>query len=413
MRFPGRSPKKPSAPAVPSILTLFRVNQDTASGKALVTQRPDSCIGYDLEVVPIERCNTSCGKTVSPDTPEKEVLYATLTDWNSYSKPLPPLPNAAWKALVKRRWYRLSGKQRIVVLLCVQLGLLLTICLSLLSVKPRLAKREPSEQSSAVATSPTSPSNPSLPLGTFSLSLNTPRQQSSACLADSDDADAWPCISQANLHVAVSSSELSLSQLELSIRKTSGDDPSSYGQQFPPTITTKFDSIDPPDDPHKEVIWHFQASYDRTTLLANDALSFLGRPQHEVERDTRVKVTPDDNPWLCYFNNTHMDVFVYASQRAATTTSTTHGSNKTTETSSSPAFPFVVQIFEQWAQNDTKAYCEQQNVSDHGALRKSDAPRYFLSTTDTTSGYASGVGKNTEQQAGVAENACHCQWIVQ
>jgi hypothetical protein len=158
MRFPGSTKRLPT-PAVPSILTLFPVDQGTVLEKSPVTQRTDSCVGYGLEVVPIERCNTSCGKTVSPDTPEKEVIYGTLKNWNRQSKPLPPLPNASWKALIKRKWYRLPAKKRIAVLLCVngqtqtpehthadftaqvQLVLLMTVGLSLLSVKPRLAKR--------------------------------------------------------------------------------------------------------------------------------------------------------------------------------------------------------------------------------------------------------------------------------
>jgi hypothetical protein len=119
MRLPCRPPKKAPTPAIPSILTLFPVNQDTRVDKTPTAQQASSCIGYGLEVVPIERCNTSCGKTVSPDTPEKEVVYATLLDWNRRTKPLPPLPNTAWKGLVKRKWYRLSVKQRIVILLCV------------------------------------------------------------------------------------------------------------------------------------------------------------------------------------------------------------------------------------------------------------------------------------------------------
>ncbi|KAK7192073.1 glucan 4-alpha-glucosidase [Paraphaeosphaeria sporulosa] len=419
MRFPGRSSKTTPTPAVPSILTLFPVLDDTVLEKAPVTHRADNCVGYGLEVVPIERCNTSCGKTVSPDTPEKEVLYATLTDWNRRSKPLPPLPNAAWKVLVKRKWYRLPSNAKnsdhfhADRASQVQLGLLLTICLGLLSVKPRLAKREPSEQSSDVATSPIRPSSPSIPLDTFSLNLSTPRQQSSACLSDSDDADAWPCTSQAKLHISVSSSERPLSQLELTIQKTSGTGTSSYGQQFPPTISAEFDPIYPMNDSDEEVIWHFQASYDRIVLLANDELSFHGQPQHEAERETSGKISPNDSPWVCYFNNTIMEVFVYASQRAGTATNSTQGANNTTETSSLPAFPFVIQIFEQWIQNGTRAYCEQQKVSEWGALRKSDAPRYFLSTTDATSVYASSIDKKTKQQAGVSDSACQCQWIVQ
>ncbi|KAF2438430.1 hypothetical protein P171DRAFT_477322 [Karstenula rhodostoma CBS 690.94] len=411
MRFPRRSPKQVPTPAIPSILTLFPSNQDTVLEKAPVTQQADSCIGHGLEVVPIERCNTSCGKTVSPDTPEKEVLYATLTDWNKRTKPLPPLPNAAWKVLLKRKWYRLPVKQRIAVLLCVQLSLLLTICLSLLSIKPRLAKREPSEQSTDVTTSPISPSSPSLPLGSFSLNLNTPRQQSSACLSDSDDADAWACTSKAVLHVAVNSSESPLTHPNLSIRSTSGTGTSSYGEQFPSTITAEFDTIYTKENSDGGPIYHFQAFYDRIILLANSQLSFLGQSQHETE--TRGKIQPDDSPWLCYFNSTILEVFIYMSQRAATATNSTHSANATTETTSSPPFPFVVQILEQWVQNGTRAYCEQQNVSEHGALRKSDAPRYFLSTTDTAYIYGSSVDKGTKQQAGIAEGACQCQWMVQ
>lgn len=185
----------------------------------------------------------------------------------------------------------------------------------------------------------------------------------------------------------------------------------SYGDQLPPEITADFDTIYATEHSDGGPVYRFQALYDRIVLLADTQLSFLGQSTQNSE--TKGKINPNDSPWLCYFNNTLMEVFIYMSQRAATATNSTPSANDTTKTGTSPPFPFVVQIYEQWVYNETRAFCEQQNVSDHGALRKSDAPRYFLSTTDPSSVYDPSVGRHTKQQAGIAESACQCQWIVQ
>jgi hypothetical protein len=257
------------------------------------------------------------------------------------------------------------------------------------------------------------PTSPSIPVGSSTLNLNTPRQQSSACLSDNDDTDAWTCTSETVLHVVVSSPESHLNQPNLSLQSTNSTDTSSYGEQFPLNITPEFDPVYATDHSDEGRIYRFKALYDRIVLLADAQLSFLGQSQHEAGRGTRGKLSPDDAPWLCYFNNTIMEVFVYMSQRVATASNATNGANHTTETPSPPPFPFVVQISEQWVQNGTRAYCEQQNVSEQGALRKSDTPRYFLSTAPTSSVYGSPIDKSTKQQAGIAEGACQCQWIVQ
>lgn len=107
-----------------------------------------------------------------------------------------------------------------------------------------------------------------------------------------------------------------------------------------------------------------------------------------------------------------MEVYIYASQRAGTAFSqsnSTHAANTTTP----PAFPFVVQISERWVQNGTRAYCEQQVVEEGGTLRKSDAPRYFLSTADVPVFRTSEGEKDGGARAGGDAGGCWCEWIVQ
>ncbi|KAJ4356751.1 uncharacterized protein N0V89_004787 [Didymosphaeria variabile] len=414
MRFSRRSPKNIPIPTLPSILTFFPVDDKQPLGKAPTNERVESGIGYGLEVVPIERCNTSCGKTVSPDHEQKEVLYTSLTHVNTQTKPLPPLPKAAWKVSAKGKWYRLSVKRRIFVLLCVQFGLLLIICLSLLSIKPRLTKRDPSEASDGSVTSPGLPLGPTIPDGPFVVKLNTPRQQSSACLADSDDADAWTCTSDAVLQIAASSSESPLNQPTLSIRSTNSTDPNRYGEQALSIIALQFDETYATAHSGEEPIYRFEALYDRTVLLTAAQLSFLGPSEQNAGRAIRATTSPDDKPWLCHFNNTIMEIFVYVSQHAAAPDNSTYSAkdNSTNATPQTP-FPYVVQMSEIYGPNGTRAYCEQQSVSDRGDLRKSDAPKYFLSTADTSKIYDSHADSDQKAQANMAESACQCQWIVQ
>jgi len=79
-------------------------------------------------MVPFERRNSLSAPILSPDQGEKEVLVPRQKT-SPLDKPLPTIP--------KSLWARLSVKQRMVAIFCLQMVMLLTIGLALLAAKRR------------------------------------------------------------------------------------------------------------------------------------------------------------------------------------------------------------------------------------------------------------------------------------
>lgn len=137
MRLPNR--KINTIRPLPSIYTAFPANSNIAqsgidsevnSGTCLIRQIEDG-----IEVLPFERCNKLSAPILSPDQDEKEVLVISQKEINELEKPLPHLPKSTWR--------RLSMRQRILVLLCIQFLLLVTIGLALMSAKRRSHRSVP------------------------------------------------------------------------------------------------------------------------------------------------------------------------------------------------------------------------------------------------------------------------------
>jgi hypothetical protein len=134
MRLPYRSIS--SIQALPSIYTNFPLNYDSNqstdtsginSGTRFIRKIEDG-----IEVVPFERSNALSAPILSPDQEEKEVFVVSQEEMNASEKPLPPLPRCIWN--------QMSLRQRILVLLGLQLLMLMTVGLSLMAAKSHTSK---------------------------------------------------------------------------------------------------------------------------------------------------------------------------------------------------------------------------------------------------------------------------------
>lgn len=135
MRLPHRSLK--SIQPLPSIYTTFPANYDNThssidsginSGTCLIRQVEDG-----IEVLPLERCNILSAPILSPDQEEKEVFVVLQEEMEANEKPLPRLPTSMW--------LRMSTRQRILALLCLQFLMLMTIGLALMAARGRSSQR--------------------------------------------------------------------------------------------------------------------------------------------------------------------------------------------------------------------------------------------------------------------------------
>lgn len=137
MQFPRRTLR--SIPTLPSIYTSFPSHAELDSRTASTNETTASTVTTDdiesgLELVPIERSNTTCGKILSPITDEKEVVIEANVLYPR-AKPLPSLPRHRWRESPKHSWNQLRLRYRVLAVICAQVCLALTIMGGMLSVK--------------------------------------------------------------------------------------------------------------------------------------------------------------------------------------------------------------------------------------------------------------------------------------
>lgn len=143
MRFPHRSVQSIPSQPLPSILTTFpnERNQDGTSTEQSAGENSADSAGEGIELVPIERSNTTCGKMLSPGKEEKEVTNESRVELLLSTKPLPSIPKLGWGGRSKAEWDRLPVKKRVLVLVSIQVLMITTIGLSLMSIKGNSSDR--------------------------------------------------------------------------------------------------------------------------------------------------------------------------------------------------------------------------------------------------------------------------------
>lgn len=67
------------------------------------------------------------------------------------------------------------------------------------------------------------------------------------------------------------------------------------------------------DDPQKRPALHFEAAYDKMVIVPSDLLQATnaGNPVARPQTATGPMVQPGDTPWLCYWNDTWIEGFIY------------------------------------------------------------------------------------------------------
>jgi len=135
MHFPHKSSKSTLHQSLPSIQTLFRSSpNENVTVHSSLLEYPARVVD-GIEVVPLERQNSSTTKICTPGTEEKEVIagWEERLKLELAEKPLPSLPGS--------RWSRVSTKNRIIAILCLQFLMLLTIGLSFMAAKGKKLER--------------------------------------------------------------------------------------------------------------------------------------------------------------------------------------------------------------------------------------------------------------------------------
>ncbi|KAI1211312.1 uncharacterized protein F4807DRAFT_33241 [Annulohypoxylon truncatum] len=181
------------------------------------------------------------------------------------------------------------------------------------------------------------PDLPSLPTGTYSMFLGRNNRISNTCFTDPTLAQAWSC-------------DLTFFQLNMNVTKLSGQpniSDYSFGFLYNETYSLKNNvftyGVQPPDltDLQMKLVsdvfeaprgpaWNFEIPYNKTVIIpepfitassASPSSSPTSNPNrrrmmfggNDAKRKG-VMAQPGDKPWVCHWDNTILEAFIYAGQ---------------------------------------------------------------------------------------------------
>ncbi|CBX96036.1 hypothetical protein IAQ61_004861 [Plenodomus lingam] len=385
MSFPYRSVK--NIQALPSIYTVFPATHSNAqtsidsainSGTCLIKHIEDG-----IEVVPFEWCKGSSAPILSPDQDEKEVLFEPQTRMKIAEKPLPSLPRSTWQ--------RMSTRKRILSLLFTQCIMLITIGLALMSVERRSAQSNLAPQTHTSGNdSAHSKAFHSIPRGIFAISIPRPQQQSSACLADLNDAVAWQCASNMTLQLSILPSPADNNNTTfITLGPLPANNNLQPGHQFshlPPTQLTV-----PIHAPSNDETYQFQTTHTKTVYLHASELSTHHTP-------TPPTLQSSNSFWRCTFTQTNLQGSISIHQ-PETTTPTTPPSTILPI----PSFPHTITLFESISPAAQSPYCEKITLQDDGSVATVSEP-VLLPLGQSSTGRARAWDGDGD--------GCLCKWVV-
>ncbi|KAF2644720.1 hypothetical protein P280DRAFT_443686 [Massarina eburnea CBS 473.64] len=310
---------------------------------------------------------------------------------------------------------------------------------------------------------------PTLPAGQFSLPLGFAQESSPGCLTQGNQYAAWSCkmsFAPLMLTVMVPDSGSPTTSLEAFVPP---DGTIPYGLQPPVTRNETLQLVSDLDYKGYGPAWHFSARYDKLVVLSPDEFaggSSLRKRQGDKTRH-RFQILPGDSPWLCYWNQTYIEGYIYVKNNSTAATMTGYptpnptdpfgpmempSSGSTAAATTTPAptgasgrrkredlpppfprlppYPRIVKIEERRLRDAPQPYCQKMQLLDNGTLAPATNSNggtivVMLQETDpSTEDFLVGrppspVPSNaTEKKRHLDKrsdpsDACHCQWMFQ
>ncbi|KAI9893122.1 MAG: hypothetical protein M1814_000670 [Vezdaea aestivalis] len=279
---------------------------------------------------------------------------------------------------------------------------------------------------------------PVIPIGTFNLPISQPHRSTSQCLHDPLQVNAWSCQSADWRHTQISVlPPLSPRGMPLiNLTYTGNISAPLYGTQsprFPSPIPLSL--VLDTDLPGYGPAHFFQTSFDKQVLVSDEMLAFDRRRQRarfisprnanayaNPSYSTTIRtslptatagtaIPPPATPWLCIWNNTLLEGFIYARQ------------NSVLALSDPQFYPRVVKL-EERRNPDTVGsppYCLKMRVLYDGRLTPvtdgaTGAP-VVLTLDESRVPWKSSRKMEKKRSVGerraIADSGyCHCEWIL-
>ena len=188
------------------------------------------------------------------------------------------------------------------------------------------------------------PSATSPPTGTFALSFGRPEETESSCLTVPGQRPAWDCDLALNADIGIKVNyQPGTNQSGAHMFTTSPDtDSLYYGTQASSMMTSfsPFLLVKDKDDPQNGEAFYFQAYYNKVVVVPGNRL-----PGEKEKRDDydipnawfnqKEVATAADKPWICYWNDTIIEGFIYPKKPAVMPSSYVSSSSSASQTSAS------------------------------------------------------------------------------
>ncbi|KAF2723092.1 hypothetical protein K431DRAFT_220801 [Polychaeton citri CBS 116435] len=178
------------------------------------------------------------------------------------------------------------------------------------------------------------PTNLSPPTGTYALAFNTAEHVQSECLVDEGQEAAWSCDLGGSPAMALGVSPLNGGNgpLQARLMHASQDTTLYYGalQDYMSTSQSPFLTVTDNDDPDFGPAFYFQATYDKVVVVPDGSISgkVVNNGNFKDKRDyspysiptgwlqqqqnpAEAKPQPSSQPWLCVWNQTFIEGFIY------------------------------------------------------------------------------------------------------
>lgn len=200
--------------------------------------------------------------------------------------------------------------------------------------------------------------------GVWGLPLDSPEETQRNCITDSLQSNAWSCKVQGpfpNVGIDATSDGRSFVGW---IQPSYADSTLQYGVKTPTTPKIPMDLVLDQDEPSRGPALHFQTMYDKIVVVPENFVSSKVRRQYQNQNATggggqmgpppppgdfkmpggfkhRNQVEPGSFPWICRWNSTFIEAFIYVNQNSTfasqTTASVSFSSTPTPSTLSTPS----------------------------------------------------------------------------
>ncbi|KAI1416570.1 hypothetical protein F5Y13DRAFT_119201 [Hypoxylon sp. FL1857] len=244
-----------------------------------------------------------------------------------------------WQVTAKRRVWGIVPCWAIILasIVLVLMGTILGAVIGTLA-NPHWKNRQPQDRPPSPVQSPANwdtqplstlpPDLPPLPQGNFSMFLGRNNRISNTCFSDPTLSQAWSC-------------DLTLFQLSMSIQRLPNEPNTSdysFGFIFNESNTLKNNvytyGVQPPDlrDLKMKLVsdvfemprgpaWNFEVSYNKTAIIPEMFISASSSSQNRRrmlfgggDAKRRGVAQPGEKPWVCHWDNTILEAFIYAGQ---------------------------------------------------------------------------------------------------